>query len=288
MRNLIYKSLNFISPVFNAFLKNRLRVLAYHDIIDPLNFENQIRWLKANYNLIDIEELKDYLSNRKSLPSKSLLITLDDGDRSVFQYALPIFRKYQVPACLFVISDLIDTRKDFWWDTIKKNEVKNGLSNSEIMKIINTNKRSSNRDRVEFLKKYSLTQHHQLTTAEIEELIESRVHIGNHSHTHPMFDKLEQNELHDELTNVRTFFDLNKIGDYSVFAYPNGNYTEITEKLLIENNIEIAFLFDHKINNRRINPLRISRIAVDSDNSMAEFKSKVSGLHPTIIKMRKG
>ena len=134
MRNLIYKSLNFISPVFNAFLKNRLRVLAYHDIIDPLNFENQIRWLKANYNLIDIEELKDYLSNRKSLPSKSLLITLDDGDRSVFQYALPIFRKYQVPACLFVISDLIDTRKDFWWDTIKKNEVKNGLSNSEIMK----------------------------------------------------------------------------------------------------------------------------------------------------------
>ncbi|MFV9482460.1 polysaccharide deacetylase family protein [Christiangramia sp. ASW11-125] len=288
MRNLIYKTLNLISPVFNIVLKHRLRVLAYHDIVDPINFEKQIKWLKANYNLIDLPTLKEYLFQSKSLPAKSLLITFDDGDRSVFEHALPIFRKYQVPACLFVITDLIDSKKDFWWDTIKKNEAKSGLSNAEIMKIININKGSSNKDRLDFLKKYPVTQNHQLSTVEVKELILSGVYIGNHSHTHPMFDKLEKDELLEELQNVHSFFDMNRIGDYSVFAYPNGNFSEDTEKLLMENNIKIAFLFDHKINERTINPLRISRIAVDSDNSMSEFKSKVSGLHSTITKMKKG
>ncbi|MDT0645905.1 polysaccharide deacetylase family protein [Zunongwangia sp. F260] len=282
MRDVFYKALNIIHPVVNTFFKNRLRVLAYHDIIDPVTFESQLLWLKTNYHIIDISTLRDHLFYNKELRANSLLITLDDGDKTVYTNGLPIFKKYQIPVCLFIITELISTNKDFWWNTIIKNEKKKGYSQVEIMKIVNKNKSMLNKQRIEFLKQYPLTYQDQLTTSEIRELKGNRVYIGNHSHTHPMFDKLDKDELLEELNQAGLLFKKNGIGDFSVFAYPNGNFNESAENLLLDNGIEIAFLFDHKINEKKINPLRISRIAVDSDTPLPEFKTKVSGLHPMI------
>ena len=287
MRNFIYKSINLISPVYNSFHQKSLRVLAYHDVVDPVNFEAQLKWLKGKYHIIDIHLLKEHLFENKSLPSNSLLITFDDGDRTVLEKGLPILKKLDIPACLFIITGLIGSSKDFWWDIIKKNEEKKGFSPEEIMKIVNLNKESSNKERLEYLKKYPETFNKQLTIEEVKELESNRVYIANHSHSHPMFNKLEENELIEELEQVRLFFKVNGIGDFKVFAYPNGNNDLQTEELLRKNEVDIAFLFDHKINDKSINPLRISRIAVDSDNPLAEFKSKVSGLHSAIQKTQK-
>ena len=287
MRNVVYNTLKLITPLFYKFYSDRLRVLAYHDIEDPNNFETQLTWLKSRFNIIDISTLKDHLFHHKKLPPNPLLITLDDGDKTVYTNGLPIFKKHGIPSCLFIITDLIDTNKDFWWNTIKKNEREKGLSQSEIIKLINNCKSVSNDERIQILQKYPATYQEQLTISQVRELSKNNVYIGNHSNTHPMFDKLEQYELKEELEQVQTYFKTNDVGDYSVFAYPNGNLNECTEKLLIENQIQIAFLFDHQVNPKKINPLRISRIAVDSDNPLPEFKTKVSGLHPMIRKVQK-
>jgi len=287
MRDFVYNTLKLISPLFSRFYINRLRVLAYHDIVDEANFEAQIIWLKLKYNIIDIPTLKDHLFHDKQLPANSLLITLDDGDKTVYTKGLPIFKRHQISSCLFIITDLINTNKDFWWNTIIKNEKKNGFSQVKIMEVINKFKSMPNNQRIRSLDKYPATYQDQLTIDEVKELEKNRVFNGNHSHTHPMFDKLELKELKEELEQARTFFLKNDIGDFRVFAYPNGNFSEGTEQLLTENQIEIAFLFDHQINQKKINPLRISRIAVDSDNSLSEFKTKVSGLHPIIRKIQK-
>ncbi len=287
MRNFGYKSLRWFSPVLNILFKNRLRVLAYHDIIDSANFEAQIIWLKSKYNIIDISTLQSHLFHNQPLPKNSLLITLDDGDKTVYTKGLHIFKKHQVPSCLFIITDLINSRKDFWWNTIIKNEEKNGLSKEKIMEVINICKALPNDQRLNYLQKYKATFRDQLTLEEVQELKENSVFIANHSHTHPMFDKVNEAELKDELMQVKTFFEEKGIGDFTVFAYPNGNSNERSEQLLIENRIRMAFLFDHKLNEKHINPLRISRIAVDSDNPLSEFKTKVSGLHPMIFKVKK-
>jgi peptidoglycan/xylan/chitin deacetylase (PgdA/CDA1 family) len=287
MRDILYKSLNFFSPVFNKLNNNKLRVLAYHDIIDTVIFEQQLCWLKSRYQIIDINFLKEHLFENKPLPPNSLLITLDDGDISVFNKALNIFKKYQIPSCLFIVTELIDSKKDFWWDTIKKNEKKKGLSGMEVMKIINYNKSIPNEKRLENLKKYHPTFKKQLTNDQLKILEENSVYIANHSHTHPMFNKLDVKSIHKELREAKIFFDNQTIGDYSVFAYPNGNYNESAEHVLETNGIKIAFLFDHKLNRKDLNPLRISRIAVDSNTELSEFKTKVSGLHPFILDIKK-
>ncbi|MCY2686962.1 polysaccharide deacetylase family protein [Salinimicrobium sp. TH3] len=261
--------------------------MAYHDIVDEANFETQIIWLKSQYNIIDISTLKDHLFYNKKLPVHPLLITLDDGDITVFKKGFPVLKKYKIGACLFIITDLINSSKDFWWNTIRKNEKKKGLSEKDILKLINESKALSNKDRIQLLEKYPATSQQQLTIDEVKELEKDRVFIGNHSHTHPMFDKLEKKDLINELEQAKNFFEKNDVGDYRVFAYPNGNLSEYTEALLQEKGIEMAFLFDHKVNEKKINPFRISRIAVDSDTPLTEFKTKVSGLHPLILKVKK-
>lgn len=287
MRNFVYNTLSVLSPIFHNVFRNRLRVLAYHDIIDPVNFEAQILWLKSKFTIIDIPTLKDHLFLNKKLPPNPLLITLDDGDKSVFTVGLPIFKKHKIPACLFIITNLINTSQDFWWNTIIKNEKKNGNSQEGIIKIINEHKSMLNEERINSLERYPVTFKDQLTIEEIKELKKNEIYIGNHSHTHPMFDKLKKKEIQEELEQVRLFFRENEVGDFSVFAYPNGNLSESTEHFLQENNVGIAFLFDHKVNEKRIDPLKVSRITVDSNNSLPEFKTKVSGLHPLILKVQK-
>lgn len=286
MRISLYKFLNLFSPIYNWVYKDRLRVLAYHDIEDAEIFESQILWLKSKYNLINIPILYNHLIKNDPLPPRALLLTLDDGDKTVYTKALSVFQKHKIPSCLFIITDLIDSFKDFWWETIKKNEKIDGLSDSQILKIINHNKSIPNSQRLQNLKEYKSTVKQQLKIEEIHTLRDYGVFIANHSHTHPMFDMLEEQDIIKELEKSNDFFKNSEVGDYSVFAYPNGSYNETSEQLLEKFNIKMAFLFDHKINKKKIQPLRISRIRVDSTIPFPEFQTKVSGLHCLILNVK--
>lgn len=61
MRNIFYLFLSFWSPITRYLYRNRLRVLAYHEVPDPIAFEKQLRHLKTKYSIISISQLHDYL-----------------------------------------------------------------------------------------------------------------------------------------------------------------------------------------------------------------------------------
>src|SRR5690554_2803094 len=100
MRRYFYFILYFFSDLYLFFTSRRLRVIAYHDITNPQYFDSQIKYLKHNYNLIDIQVVKDHIIRNKQIPRKSLLITFDDGDLTVLKQGLPILQKYRIPAVL--------------------------------------------------------------------------------------------------------------------------------------------------------------------------------------------
>lgn len=64
MRKFYYLILSFLSPLPRYIYRNRLRVLAYHGVPSPEPFEKQLQYLKANYNILKIEELDAYLNNK--------------------------------------------------------------------------------------------------------------------------------------------------------------------------------------------------------------------------------
>ena len=106
-------------------------ILTYHRFAEDCNsplcmpgstFERQMRYLKENgYHVITAEELSAFLDYRSGLPQKSVLITMDDGYRSVYNIAYPILQKYGYKATLFVYTSFVGVSKmAITWNQLKE------------------------------------------------------------------------------------------------------------------------------------------------------------------------
>lgn len=260
-----------------------VRVLAYHDVNDIENFERQIKYLKDHYTLISFENLVADQVNG----DRPVLLTFDDIDRSVYTNAFPILKKYNVPAIVFVVTALINTKMPFWWDEVlyylgqqdgnKKNWELKDLPNKERLKFLDELRDGSIKQKLEYK---------QLKVSELKEMAAAGIVVANHSHTHPMYDQCTTEELYEE-TSLSMKILKDKGFSADIFAYPNGNYSPKAEELLIQEGVKYAFLFDHKINVSKIKPLRISRLSVNDDTPLWKFKIILSGLHSKILPFTK-
>ena len=113
-------------------------VLTYHRFAEncdsPLcmpatTFELQMRYLKENgYHVITAEQLLAFLEYRQRVPKKSVLITMDDGYRSVYDIAYPILKKYGFTATLFIYTSFVGvSRMAVTWDQLKEMQL-NGFT----------------------------------------------------------------------------------------------------------------------------------------------------------------
>ena len=99
-------------------LKNGLPVLMYHffydenvgtgpdnNYIEISDFEEQMKYLQEeNFYFPTWEEVEQYIDGDLELPSKSVVLTFDDGDPSFYDLAVPVIQKYNAKATSFVIS----------------------------------------------------------------------------------------------------------------------------------------------------------------------------------------
>lgn len=269
-----------------VFSGSRLRVLAYHEVPDKIAFDRQLMFLKRKYTLITLENLKSYLLNGTPLPKRPILITFDDGDYSVYEKGFPLLKKHRLPAVLFIISELINSNTTFWCRWVERVYEQQNRSYSEARTEIKRLKKVPNTKRIEALAKLPHMNSRQLTTEELKEMEGFDINMGNHTHTHPMLDKCTAEEISREMNDVRSNFNHWGLQGYPFFAYPNGNFDLQSEEILISEGIKLGFLFDHKVNKKVINPMRISRIRVNADADLDEFKLKVSGVHSLLMGMK--
>jgi len=84
-------------------------------------FDRQMRYLKENgYRVIHPDDLLDFLSYRRQIPKKSVLITIDDGYKSGFTIARPILKKYGFTAVYFIYTDYAGiSSKAISWDELR-------------------------------------------------------------------------------------------------------------------------------------------------------------------------
>lgn len=66
-------------------------------------FERHLRHLRdRGYTAVTLDEVADRLESGRPLPAKAVILTIDDADRSVYEQAYPLLRKYGMRAHLFV------------------------------------------------------------------------------------------------------------------------------------------------------------------------------------------
>ena len=106
-------------------------ILSYHNFADDCSsslclpahiFDQQMRYLKDNgYRVITLAELYEFLKYRNSLPKRSVVISIDDGYRSVYNIAWPILKKYDFIATLFIYTDFVGVSKNaITWDQLRE------------------------------------------------------------------------------------------------------------------------------------------------------------------------
>jgi peptidoglycan/xylan/chitin deacetylase (PgdA/CDA1 family) len=97
----------FVTARSPAFSCSEVPVFMFHKVSPP-SFEEQLRFLKQNgYQTLSLPEFFSFLNGRLRLKGPSVVITFDDGDKSLYTAAFPLLQKYDFQAVAFVVPGCI-------------------------------------------------------------------------------------------------------------------------------------------------------------------------------------
>lgn len=97
----------------------RVSILGYHDfsstkkatdmMITTEDFRKQMQSLKdINANIISMEDFIAWKKGEKKIEDKSIVITIDDGWKSVYTEAYPVLKEFGYPFTVFLYTDYVD------------------------------------------------------------------------------------------------------------------------------------------------------------------------------------
>lgn len=278
-------------------------VLMFHKV-DSKMFEAQVRYLKRHYHPIAEKDLFDYLRRGKKLPANSVLLTFDDGYLNNYRYAWPVLKKYDVPAVIFLVTDLIGKQQMPWYDLVeyvvshsrKKSVVFQGRSyplddkgRRELLKTCYFSAVTApDADRQRMVAELveasgvdlprRLPDEYAFMTWEQAREMMPLVSFGAHTHTHPVLPNLssaqklfELRTSHDE---VRKHLGVSPLS----LCYPNGDYDEETLSLMRKAGYSLGFSSNFGRNPSSVNPFLVQRIGVNVQDTASVLAVKLSPL----------
>lgn len=263
---LFSKAVRILGPwggyqVAREICRKQPRILMYHRFSDPPvkgwtspeYFEQQVRYIKKNYNPFSLVGLMQYQRDNGKIPSHAVIITVDDGYRDFYEYAFPILKKYDVPATLFVTTGFIAQELWLWPDkitwllkqstSIPELNLGNfylsggsleGSSYSEYwQRIVDYSISLPDQEKHKFIAELASLLRHELPSQipaeyaplaldELREMQDSGIEIGGHTITHPSLGRVTESQAYDEILGCRNYLNQHLGYHERTFCYPNG------------------------------------------------------------------
>lgn len=268
IKNTLIKQISKIKFVQKIF-KGKATILMLHRIapfedgkipanenmkVSPEFLEHFIIQSKSKgYCFISLDSLYDGLKNG-TLKEKSLVITIDDGYKDNLTFGYPIFKKHNVPFCIYLCTSFPQKFHNMWWFALedyllKRDTVDIGGESFDISNLQNKQKaflkfreiviKNSNNyeDATEIMNKLGIFYNPRdydglaLLWEEIKYLLEDNLTtIGNHTHSHPIFANLSNDEITNDIKKANLAFSthLNYLPEH--FAYPFGSRIEVKKE----------------------------------------------------------
>ena len=204
-----------------------------------------MRFLSSAYRPLSLLELLAIRRGEAALPLSAVMVTFDDGYRSVAEHAWPIMRRHGVPLTLFVPTAYPgDPTKAFWWDRLWRALGTEDAVVSTPLGDLPVRTPAERLSTYRRLRGHLKSLPHQRAMAivddlsggsgaeatgasvlgwdELRRLAGDGVAIGSHSRTHPLLDKVTRAEASAEIRE--SLGDLEReIGPTPrAFAYPGG------------------------------------------------------------------
>ena len=111
-----------------GILKKPASILMYHSVgenkaffnVRPEDFKWQMNYLKEhNYNVISLRDFVDS-KEKGNIPSRTVVITFDDGYEDNFSNAFRVLKDYNFPATIFLTTGRLATNDYMNWAEIKE------------------------------------------------------------------------------------------------------------------------------------------------------------------------
>ena len=244
-----------------------LLVLTYHRVhgsrdaynggdVDLRTFDRQMSLLRRFFNVLRLDEAVGTLRADGQLPLRAVSITFDDGYRDNHETALPVLKRYALPATFFITTSILDDGimwNDRVIEALRRTRQESldlsdlglgvfSLSNeSERIKAVADllprlkYEQAADRDklsgRIAELAKVSLPRDLMMSAGQVADLSRSGMEIGAHTHTHPIVRGLTPEALRAEIDRNRAILESITQQQARGFAYPNGRSgTDFTER----------------------------------------------------------
>lgn len=205
-------------------------------------FDAQCRVIRDTCDPISLDDWRAALSGGTPLPPRPVLITFDDGYRSVFTIGAPILAAHGLPAVVFACSGPMEQGRLLWFDDVA---ARDGEAAVEPWKA---------RPYDEWLASCAQSTstlgdddpRALMTPGEVEALSRQRgIEIGGHTARHAILAHATPAEQRVEIAENCTVLERWTDRPVRAFAYPNGrpqlDYNETTMALLGELGFDFAF-----------------------------------------------
>ena len=230
----------------------KTRIMMYHMIseqlgqgkksglrVSPEMFEKHLKYFKDNgWKFIKMSELKNNEDE-----NKVVAITFDDGYLDNYSHAMPLLKKYDACATLYLV---IDRHQNDW--SVKKNPKHNtGV----------------------------LAHEEKLSDDNIKEMINSGVfELGGHTITHPYLPNTSIEDKKYEMIECKNILETTFNTKVSSFAYPFGIYNIEDVEIIKTSNFESAVTTDEGVANSNT-PFELKRIKASGKDNFFAFKLRV-------------
>lgn len=259
-----------------------LTVIGYHEIVDTKNalipeyavstaqFQQHIEWLqKKGFHFINVDQLIKAHQGRYHLPSKPLLLTVDDGYASFYKNAYPVIKAKKIPVVLAVVGSWLEPSAgqsvDFSGEQIKRSQMLswtelNEMQNSGLVEIAN---HSYNLHRGVLgnpqgnLEPSAVTRLYDLKTASYEDDLHYQQRITN--------DLKKNNQL----------LAAHGLKSPRVMVWPYGHYNMQTVKIAKQLGMPIAISLDDGADSVKGSLGQLNRILVEGDMTTADLAQEI-------------
>lgn len=271
--------------------------MAYHGVPDPEAFDRHLQWICSEFEVLSGSDVVHHTRRRRDFPKRAVWLTFDDGLASVVRKGLPVLESHGAPATIFVSPGLVEEASLPWWTEITV-AVGNGwvppsdVTGDVLVRELKTVPDHVRREIVG--QAHAANLRHGLppsdgddlvaTRDELERWLASGREVGNHTWDHPCLDHCDPDGQARQIIDAGEWLEEFGAFDQSqLFAYPNGDWTADADALLRSAGYDVALLFDHRVAGWSSDPLRMSRLRLDSSAPIERVRAVLSGSHSAFV-----
>lgn len=247
------KSYNLIHPELGQILmlhrvtEQRSQLLANRELeVTPDFLEQTILRYKGNgYRFVDMDEVARVAKGGLQ-KQKFVCFTFDDGYADNYTLAFPIFKKYNCPFTINITTDFYERKALLWWYVLEDLRINDeefyrlrekffNMDTTQIKSYLNQ-KYPNAKDFIE-----NRRNNMALTETQIRELSNSGLcTIGCHTMSHPRLSNLNKEDQYEEIAISKQKLETLIGKDIKHFAFPYGDFNDITLSALKEIGFETA------------------------------------------------